>query len=53
MLLAKINIEIYLRNLIERNAQLRLAENLEESGFGTQFDVIRSKTNQHKQKSVY
>ena len=43
MLLAKINIEIYLRNLIERNAQLKLANNLEHSGFGTKFDVIRSK----------
>lgn len=42
MLLAKINIEIYLRNLIERNAQLTFAENLKNSGFGTQFDVIRS-----------
>ncbi len=43
MLLAKINIEIYLRNLIERNAQLALAQKLEKSGFGTRFDVIRSK----------
>ncbi len=43
MLLAKINIEIYLRNLIERNAQLALAQKLEKSGFGTKFDVIRSK----------
>ncbi|MBQ8636071.1 TolC family protein [bacterium] len=42
MLLAKINIEIYLRNLIERNAQLTLAKNLVKSGFGTKFDVIRS-----------
>lgn len=42
MLLAKINIEIYLRNLIERNAQLALANNLKNSGFGTHFDVIRS-----------
>ncbi len=42
MLLAKINIEIYLRNLIERNAQLTLAKNLAKSGFGTKFDVIRS-----------
>lgn len=42
MLLAKINIEIYLRNLIERNAQLTLAKNLAKTGFGTQFDVIRS-----------
>ena len=44
MLLAKINIEIYLRNLIERNAQLALATNLKTVGFGSQFDVIRSKT---------
>lgn len=43
MLLAKISIEIYLRNLIERNAQLALTEKLEKSGFGTRFDVIRSK----------
>lgn len=43
MLLAKIYIEIYLRNLIERNAQLTLAKNLANSGFGTKFDVIRSK----------
>lgn len=44
LLLAKINIEIYLRNLIERNAQLTLATNLKTVGFGSQFDVIRSKT---------
>lgn len=43
MLLAKINIEIYLRNLLERNAQLKLAQNLYNSGFGTKFDVIRAK----------
>ena len=42
MLLAKLNIEIYLRNLIERNAQLTLAKKLKHSGFGTHFDVIRS-----------
>ncbi len=42
MLLAKINIEIYLRNLIERNAQLTLAKNLVKSGFGTKFDEIRA-----------
>ena len=42
MLLAKLNIEIYLRNLIERNVQLTLAKKLEKSGFGTKFDVIRS-----------
>ena len=44
MLLAKINIEIYLRNLIERNAQLHLATSLKAVGFGSQFDVTRSKT---------
>ncbi len=44
MLLAKLNIEIYLRNLIERNAQLTLAKKLQKSGFGTKFDVIRSET---------
>lgn len=42
MLLAKVYIEIYLRNLIERNAQLALARNLANSGLGTKFDVIRS-----------
>ena len=44
MLMAKINIEIFLRNLIERNAQLKVATNLKTVGFGSQFDVIRSKT---------
>ncbi len=44
MLLAKINIEIYLRNYIERNAQLVLSQNLKNSGFGTNFDVIRAKS---------
>lgn len=44
MLQSKISIEIYLRNLIERNAQLKLAQNLKTVGFGSQFDVIRSKT---------
>ncbi len=43
MLLAKIYIEIYLRNLIERNAQLTLTEKQHKSGVGTKFDVIRSK----------
>lgn len=43
MLLAKLEIEIYYRNLIERNAQLSYAVSLEKSGFGTLFDVIRSK----------
>ena len=41
-LLAKIQIEIYLRNLVERNAQLSLTKSQEKSGFGTHFDVIRS-----------
>ena len=41
-LLAKIYTEIYLRNLIERNAQLTLAKSQEKAGFGTHFDVIRS-----------
>lgn len=44
LLLAKINIEIYLRNYIERNAQLKLSQNLKNSGFGTNFDVSRSKS---------
>ena len=43
LLLAKENIEIFLRNLIERNAQLTLSENLYYVGYGTKFDVIRSK----------
>lgn len=43
MLLAKIYIEIYLRNLIERNAQLTLTEKQQKSGVGTRFDVVRSK----------
>ena len=42
MLLAKINIEIFLRNLIERNTQFALTKNLATSGFGTQFDVVRA-----------
>ena len=54
MLLAKINIEIYLRNLIERNAQYKLALNLEKSGFGTNFDVVRSKNESAQAKiSLY
>ena len=44
LLLNKIYISIYLRNLIERNAQLDLAINQEKSGFGTNFDVVRSKS---------
>ncbi len=50
MLLAKLNIEIYLRNLIERNAQLKLAQNLNNSGFGTRFDVIRSENEKAQAK---
>ncbi|MBQ2983279.1 MAG: TolC family protein [Candidatus Gastranaerophilales bacterium] len=50
MLLAKLNIEIYLRNLIERNAQLKLAQNLNNSGFGTKFDVIRSENEKAEAK---
>ena len=51
MLLAKVSIEIYLRNLIERNAQLTLAKNLEKAGFGTKFDVIRSQNKTADAKS--
>ena len=43
LLEAKINIEIHLKNLYERIAQLKLTENLEQSGMGTKFDVIRQK----------
>lgn len=43
LLLAKLRIEIYLRNLIECNAQLTLSENQKNAGFGTNFDIIRSK----------
>lgn len=39
----KINIEIHIKNLHERVAQLRLTESLEASGMGTKFDVIRQK----------
>lgn len=41
LLQTKIDIEIYLKNLYERMAQLKLTENQEESGVGTKFDVIR------------
>lgn len=44
LLLAKERIEIYLRNLIERNAQMTLAQKLSDSGLGTKFDVIRSES---------
>lgn len=37
----KADIEIYLKNLYERMAQLKLTQNQEESGVGTRFDVIR------------
>ena len=39
----KINIEIHIKNLHERIAQLKLTENLEMAGMGTKFDVIRQK----------
>ena len=39
----KINIEIHIKNLHERVAQLRLTENLKASGMGTEFDIIRQK----------
>ena len=42
MLLAKLNIEIYLKNLIERNTQLAVAKKLQKSGLGSRFDVVRS-----------
>ncbi len=51
MLLAKLNIEIYLRNLIQRNVQLTLAKKLEKSGFGTKFDVIRSESESAQAKA--
>ncbi len=41
LLQAKINIEIHIKNLYERIAQLKLTENLESAGLGTKFDVIR------------
>lgn len=43
LLQAKINIEIHLKNLYERTAQLKLTENLENAGMGTKFDVVRQK----------
>ena len=51
-LLAKINIEIYLKNLTERNAQLELAKSQEKSGFGTHFDVIRAQSEALDAKST-
>lgn len=44
LLLTKLNIEIFLRNLVERNAQLAQANNMYYVGYGTKFDVIRSKS---------
>ncbi len=46
LLRAKISIEIQLKNLYERTAQLKLTQNLMEAGLGTRFDVIRSKSEQ-------
>lgn len=43
LLQAKINIEIHIKNLYERIAQLKLTESLETAGMGTKFDVIRQK----------
>ncbi len=45
LLRAKISIEIQLKNLYERTAQLKLTQNLMEAGLGTRFDVVRSKAN--------
>lgn len=44
LLRAKISIEIQLKNLYERTAQLKLTETLKEAGLGTRFDVIRSES---------
>jgi len=46
LLKAKISIEIQLKNLYERTAQLKLTQNLMEAGLGTRFDVVRSKSEQ-------
>ncbi len=46
LLRAKISIEIQLKNLYERTAQLKLTQNLMEAGLGTRFDVVRSKSEQ-------
>ncbi len=46
LLRAKISIEIQLKNLYERTAQLKLTQTLMEAGLGTRFDVIRSKGEQ-------
>lgn len=41
LLEAKLSIEIYIRNYLEREEQLRLLNNLKRAGLGTKFDVIR------------
>ncbi len=46
LLRAKISIEIQLKNLYERTAQLKLTETQMQAGFGTRFDVVRSKGEQ-------
>ncbi len=46
LLKAKLSVEIQLKNLYERTAQLKLTQNLMEAGLGTRFDVIRSKSEQ-------
>ena len=43
-LYAKLSVEIYLRNLIERNVQLTKAQALFEVGYGSKFDVTRSES---------
>ena len=44
LLRTKLDIEIYQKNYRERCAQLLQTQNLKEAGLGTEFDVIRSKT---------
>lgn len=46
LLRSKISIEIQLKNLYERTAQLKLTQTLMEAGLGTRFDVVRSKGEQ-------
>jgi len=43
-LFAKLNVEIFLRNLIERNVQLTKAQALFQVGYGSKFDVTRSES---------
>ena len=43
-LFAKLSVEIFLRNLIERNVQLARMQALYEVGLGTKFDVTRSES---------